>query len=289
MQAKACPFPTCFEVVFAGHRPASGLNADMVEILQHSVPYDVFTPLALPGVQPLAPDDWVLVDEAYGAQMLRRADLIATQRDTVIYLEDEAKAAAQELLEAVLDLLQRRFDGFEVGTDAVRRPDGTKVGIDRDDPLGTLGHLVQEDLCLMQKRGDEHVLTGAVLCFPAGWRLCEKAGHPLMHIHTPVDSYDAGVGRRVQRLFDGVRAGQPMWRFNVLWYEDPELHQPHTPADHYKAGRGPETRPYMRSERQCIVRLPKSGAVLFSIHNFVVHVDDLGGKGAPIGGPKAER
>lgn len=260
----------------------------MVEILQHSVPYDVFDPPDLPGVQPLAPDDWVLVDEAYGAQMLHRAALIATQRDKVIYLEEGAKAAAQEVLEMVLDLLQRRFDKFEVGTGAVRRPDGINVAIDRDDPLGTLGHLVQEDLCLMQKRGDEHVLMGAVLCFPAGWRLREKAGHPLMHIHAPVDSYNAGLGRRVQRLFDGVRTGQPMWRYNVLWYENPELYQPYTPDDHYKTVHQPKARPYLRSERQCIVRLPKTDAVLFSIHNFVVHVDDLGRKSTPIGGPKAQ-
>jgi hypothetical protein len=239
-------------------------------------------------VRPLAQDEWVMVDPAYGAQMSRRADLLATSRDTVIYQEDSAEAAAQELLEEILDLLQRRFDGFEVNSDSVRRPDGFVVEIDRTDPLGTLGHLVQEDLCLLQKRGDEHVLTGAVLCFPAGWRLQEKAGHPLMNIHSPVDSYDAGLGRRVQRLFDGVRAGHPMWRFNVLWYEDPELHQPYTQPDHDAHQSGPNTCPYLRSERQCIVRLPKSRAVLFSIHSFVVHVDDLGRKGPPVGGPETE-
>jgi hypothetical protein len=260
----------------------------MVEILQHSVPYDVFNPHALPGVRPLAQDEWLMVDAAYGAQMSRRADLLAKSRDTVIYLEDCAEAAAQELLEMVLDLLQRRFDRFEVGANTVRRPDGFVVEIDRTDPLGTLGHLVQEDLCLLQKRGDEHVLTGAVLCFPAGWRLKEKAGHPLIGIHTPVDSYDATLARRVQRLFDGVRAGHPMWRFNVLWYQDPELHQPYDLSEHGAAQRGPDTCHYLRSERQCIMRLPKSEAVLFSIHSFVVHIDDLGRKRAPVRGPEAE-
>ena len=65
------------------------------------------------------------------------------------------------------------------------------VAIDRGDPMGTLGHLVQEDLCLMEKRGEEHVLTAAVLCFPASWRLADKIGRPLEAIHVPVPEYDA--------------------------------------------------------------------------------------------------
>jgi len=100
----------------------------------------------------------------------------------------------------------------------VTRPDGARIPIDRADPLGTLGHLVQEDLCLMERRGAEHVLTGAVLCFPASWRLSEKVGRPMIGIHEPVREYDATLARRVQRLLDGVRTGRPLLRFNVLTY-----------------------------------------------------------------------
>ena len=34
-------------------------------------------------------------------------------------------------------------------------------------------------------------------------------------------------------------------------------------------------RPYIRSERQCLVRLPKTGAVVFSIHTRVIHESSL--------------
>lgn len=240
----------------------------MVEILQRSIPYDVFPERPLPGVQPLAPDDWLLVDDAYAPQMARRARLLDRQRNDVVFLGTGAQDAAAELLDTVLDTLKQCFQGvFEVRKDAVERPDGIMVPLGRSDPMGTLGHLVQEDLCILQKRGDEHVLTGAVLCFPASWRLSEKAGRPLIEIHNPVDSYDAGMARRVQRLFDGVRAGKPMWRFNALWYDDPELHQP---TSRGLSPRGPATSLYLRSERQCIFRLPESRAVVFSIHSFVV-------------------
>ena len=114
---------------------------------------------------------------------------------------------------------------YAVGPE-VRRPDGVTVAIDRADPLGTLGHLVQEDLCLMEKRNEAHVLTAAVLCFPASWRLAEKIGRPLEAIHAPVPEYDPKLARRVQRLFDGVQPGRPLWRVNALRYADPALHQP---------------------------------------------------------------
>ena len=47
----------------------------------------------------------------------------------------------------------------------------------------------------------EHILTGAVLCFPSSWTLSEKLGKPLLRIHMPVASYDSQMGARVQRMF----------------------------------------------------------------------------------------
>ena len=153
--------------------------------------------------------------------------------------------------------------GFKVRSGAVTCPDGREIVIDRDQPLLTLGHLVQEDICILQKRGDQHVLTAAVLCFPANWRLSEKAGRPLTDIHIPVPEYDDNIARRVQRLFDGVQVGRPLWRFNRLTYADPDLHQPRKKDDN---GVGD----YIRTERQCVVRMPQTGAVVFSIHTYVV-------------------
>ena len=127
----------------------------------------------------------------------------------------------------------------------------------------------------MEKRGPEHVLTGAVLCFPASWKLSEKVGRPLTAIHDPVDEYDAGLAARVQRLFDGVQEGRPLWRMNQLWYADPELHQPRSVTAPRAIEDGPEGAAYYRSERQCILRLPQTQAVVFSIHTMVLNAVGL--------------
>ena len=220
----------------------------------------------LPGMLPCGAEDWIRQDEAFAGQMAERDWLIATRQPLVHALLPEGRAAAAELLAVVLDLVSRR-PGYVVEGDRVTRPDGATVRVDTAFPMVTLGRLVQEDLCLMQKQGEESVLTGAILCFPASWTLSQKIGRPMTGIHKPVHHYDDEVARRVQRLFDMVRVGQPLERYNALVYDDPALHNPRQEFD---------TRPYaverlyMRSERQCILRLPQTQAVVFSIHTYLV-------------------
>lgn len=214
------------------------------------------------------PADWIIVDDAFAAQMAEREKLLAHKRDAVVAMEPAARPAAQELLAQVLQALDARSD-YTVTDDHVLRPDGVTVLLDRADPMGTLGQLVQQDFCLLEKRGQEHVLTAAVLCFPASWTLSEKFREPLIRIHVPVDSYDDLMARRVQRLFDGIREGRPLWRFNALWYEDPALFHPRREADPrntHDAGRAF----YLRTERQSLLRLPATGAVVFGIHTSML-------------------
>ncbi len=173
----------------------------------------------------------------------------------------------------MLEDLSQRAD-FTVHEIWVRRPDGVRVDIDRGDPLGVLARLVQEDLCLLQKTDDEHVLTGAVLCFPASWSLAEKFMRPLVAIHAPVASYDDNIARRVQRLFDGVKPERPLWRFNLLRYVDPTLHQPRSELARRNTDDNQDFK-YFRSERQCVLRLPKTDAVVFSINTYVLKNSDV--------------
>lgn len=239
----------------------------MTDILQTRLPYDP-VPRPLPGIAPLDMADWLIFDDAFAAQMAERDRLLAGRRDAVLALDPAARPAAQELLQMVLDR------AYPDAVDVAHRRDGTDVPIDRDDPLATLGRLVQQDFCILEKRdgSEEHILTGAVLCFPARWALGEKFMRPLTVIHVPVDPYDAEVAKRVQRLFDGIRVGRPLWRYNVLRYADATLFQPMRAA-----GRGPEQRRsggnFLRSERQSLLRLPDTGAVVFGIHTFVLAAD----------------
>lgn len=224
----------------------------------------------LPGIQPLDMSDWLVRDEVFAAQMALRDRLIAARRADVFGASEIAPA--QELLNTVLAHLG---PGYQINRSGVIRPDGIEVAFDSDHPLVVAARLVQEDLCLLeQPQGrDEHVLTGAVLCFPASWTLAEKLGRPLTTIHDPVPGYAGDLAARVQRLFDALHPDRPLWRANALLYDDPTLYQPRRHADRRARPEGQP--PFLRSERQSLLRLPETRAVVFSIHTWVVAWETL--------------
>ena len=248
---------------------SSKVNFGLGPILQSELPDVPWTrphTRKLPGIEPLDENDWLRVDSAFSGQMALR-DLLADQKnEAVVACLPEAEDAAHELLGAVLSYLSSQ-DGYEVFQDRVRRPDGVVVPI--GDPMNTLMRLVAEDFCILQKQEDEHVLVAASLGFPAGWTLAQKLGKPLVRIHRPVKSYDADISKRVQRMFDGIRSGKGLVRMNAHRTVACELFRAideDAPYDNDNE----RARPFIRTERQCLTRLPQTNAVVFSIQTRIV-------------------
>jgi hypothetical protein len=225
----------------------------------------------LPGIQPVEGRDWLRVDEAYGPQMALRDRLIAAQPEVVHALLPAARPAADELYRTVLDWVAGE-PGFAVTPSHVTRPDGVTVALDPSEPLLTLGRLVQQDLCLMEANGAEYDLTGAILCFPASWTLAQKIGRPMTGIHQPVEIYDEQLAARVHRLLAAIRPEQPLWRMNFFTYDSFHLHHPRVEGDWR---RQPTGKSYVRCERQTLLRLPQTRAVLFAIHTIVVDAKQI--------------
>jgi hypothetical protein len=240
----------------------------MNEICQAELPEDMRIERALPGVQPLAMADWLVVDDVYADQMQERLRLMSNRPDDVRAQREGSQIAIDEALDLVLAQLAL-ITGFDVRDDSVLCPDGRCVSL-YGDALLILGALIQEDICILQKPADadEHFLTAAILCFPSHWTLSEKIGHPMGRIHAPVAEYDENIRKRVQRLCDGVRPGRPLWRFNH-GQAGAELFQPRSELDPPFRKIEAEHR-FQRAERQSLIRLSKSDAILFSIHTYVV-------------------
>lgn len=245
-------------------------------LLDHApyTPFDTPRTAGPPGLSPM--DDWTVIHADYPAQMAYRAHLLAEHRDTVLAVQPSAEAAAEELLHAVLDHLSERPD-FLCRPGRLTRPDGAEVAVDFERPLETLNHMVAEDWCILQRRdGDaEYRLQAAILCFPSRWLLSEKIGHPLTVIHDPVPDYDDTLARRVNRVFETLRPDRPLVRCNWLVHGDPELHRPigRFQKDHTREE--PIHGLFLRTERQSLVRLPKSGAVVFGIKTSITPLECL--------------
>lgn len=212
--------------------------------------------------------EWLLRDDVFDAQMAYRDHLLKTRRAEVFRATDASLPAQAELLDTVLAEIGYDFDG-----DRITRPDGEVVTVGADQPIVTAARLVQEDLILMENLTGEPELTAAVLCFPASWTLDEKFTRGLIGIHGNVDEYDEDVAKRVQRMFDAIRPEQPLWRANFMVYANPELHQPRLEGDSRADPSGDGQ--FARVERQTLRKLPKTRAVVFGIHTYVVPLDVL--------------
>lgn len=230
-----------------------------------------------PGLCPLEPIDWTVVHDDFAAQMAYREELVVRERAAVIDALPGSEAGVAELFDVLLAHLAAK-PGYAVEADAVIRPDGVTVAVDRADPLATMGRLAAEDFCLMEPdaASGEYRLTAAVLCFPSRWLLSEKIGRPLTIIHDPVPYYDDALARRVNRVFEALRPGRGLVRCNWLVHTNLELFQP-MGRDGPRAPRsdGSGGPLYLRTERQSLVRLPETGAVVFAIKTSTTPVAQL--------------
>ncbi|MGM0586642.1 MAG: heme-dependent oxidative N-demethylase family protein [Pseudomonadota bacterium] len=232
-----------------------------------------------PGVGALDPAEWLFPAEDFAGQMAERDRLILEHPGWAYDTRPEGEDAAAELLEAVVEEVTARH-GAAREDGAVRRPDGVRVPLEGP-AIATAGRLAQEDFLLLDKPegAAEHVLVAGVLCFPARWVLAEKMGRALVRIHRPVPGYAEGLASRVQRLFDGVKVGRPLWRANWHFAAGPEIVTPMAEADKdpegYDRAEPDADLRWLRVERQTVLRLPRTQAVVFGVRTLMSPVEAL--------------
>lgn len=206
------------------------------------------------GTHALDLDRWLIIDDHYHSELAIRARLLDEQRRVVFGALPGSDDASAEVLELVAGWLA------DHGVDAPATAGDLH-------PLERAGRIVQEDLCVMVQSTDGWRLDAGVLCFPTFWNLHDKLGKPLAAVHGPVAHYHDELETRVDRFFDRLRADAPVWRRNWGVSPLPLLHLPKAKAGlPWSEHVDDEGEPlWFRSERQTLRRLPRSGAVLFTI------------------------
>lgn len=215
-----------------------------------------------PGLSPLDMQAWTVRHPDHQAQMQRRREVLRDHPDIALGVRHEGEEPALELLSMIK---------AHLGLDpAIAHAEAFC-------PLTALGHLVAEDFCLMvpDPAGGEYRLAAAVLCFPSRWLLSEKLGRPLTAIHDPVPVYDETLARRVNRVFAALDTRRPLVRVNWLVHAVPELFLPMGLSDKLVATADPTAGLYLRTERQTLVRLPRTRAVAFGIKTSITPLERL--------------
>ena len=182
------------------------------------------------------------------------------------------------------DLAARR-EGFAAFPQGIQlTPEGEAAGQELAELLGVKGALPQaaanshEDMCLLIRASDAqpYRLVGAAVAWPSDWSPADKIGKPLRALHEPIAGYEeqlaSGVDNFMAKLKPGAIYGRANWFIaptsDMRWIGAPPQ-QAFADVTDENAG---ETL-FVRSERQTLRRLPKTGAILFAIG---IYVEPLG-------------
>lgn len=237
------------------------------------------------GLRTVKPEDWIQLDSGYPKYHAEKARRIVERGDKCCATAPEAYSAALELLGELVAYLPARYPTL------FRR---TAVGIDnlwsgesfniverplREDPMAMCGRLVQDDLALMIERpdGQYYLLAGAIL-LPGFWRLSDKFGMPLSRVHTSGDvpQFREKLECGITKFFRRLTPPELYARNNYFLQLDHGLSW--SPSIGSEDGPGASWRTadvcvdaaqcWFRSERQTLRRLPRTGAVCFTIRTY---------------------
>jgi len=244
-------------------------------------PFDGSSKLFQIGLKPLAVDDWVDVDDRLPAYLGEKARLWRERPDAVFAAEPDTGAAQREALELLAEHLPARFP------EIYRRADGAMeiagaAPIDlagTEPPLLIAARLVQDDLVLMRRGDAGWRLAAASLCFPSSWQLADKFGRPIHEVHGPVPGFGGGTrnAELIARMFDNLRPDTLVIRWNWSLYGDDRLFHPEVagPDERRFGDTDRAEHVFLRSERQTLRRLPKSGDIVFAIKIAVDPLETL--------------
>ncbi|CCF41519.1 hypothetical protein CH063_11769 [Colletotrichum higginsianum] len=244
------------------------------------------------GLRSIQPHEWIELDNQFPKFHADKATRIQERGEKCVGTDPEAYPAAMELLEELVQYLPARyptlFKRTAVGIDNLWSGESFNITESplKEDPMAIAARLVQDDLAIMIERpdGQYYLLAGAILL--AGfWRLGDKFGMSLEEIHTSGDvpHYREKLHTGMASFFRRLRRDQIYSRNNYFIQVDDALpwswsigHEdsPVVSWSTAEKDRAVEHH-YFRSERQSLRRLPRTGAIVFTIRTYFHPVTEL--------------
>ncbi|KAH7109839.1 hypothetical protein B0J11DRAFT_448750 [Dendryphion nanum] len=247
------------------------------------------------GLRKLDAKEWLSIDQSYTTFHEARAELLAEMREECIQVTQEGEEACVELMQEVVEFLLKRYpEHFQIhdcgfGRKKIEnRITGEEFDLQRPwtcYPLEMCARLAMEDFNILHKGAftGEHYLTASATVFPAGWRLRERIGKSVADLHGPVPLWKDVSEILNASYFTRLSPSSCMQRSSLFIQIAPaDRHLEEILfAQHGKdlfAGDICNLLPrdiLIRRESQIFRRLPKSGAVVFTVHTSLEKLTDL--------------
>lgn len=217
------------------------------------------------GIRALAADESIVeVTDRYAAEIELKTNLLAEDPNNYVASLPGSEEEQQEAAELLADSVRR------VGMDPSLGRDGSTS------LLGVAG-AIQEDVVVM--RGDAEAgfpVIAGVVCFPSGWTIAAKLGKSVLQVHRPVPEYAEVMSRSTDKLLAQLKPARPVWRMNWGVRRSGRLDQsPKHLLDDNGEITDAGSQCFFRVERQTLSRLPKTEAILFTIHTHQCQLSGL--------------
>ena len=197
------------------------------------------------GLQPIEFDQWL--NRKIDKELLEyKRDLLESNYNQVIAVTEDS-----------LDAQQKLGDIFDIKS--TRYPD----------LIAEFGVNIQDDLCLMQSKGEQKLLAASI-CSPSYWDVKTKIGKSLKDIHRPVTSLDEKIGERISTFIRQAPLKKPFARQNWLIHGD-------TKRFHLEEEEVLKTDPscwFIRTEKETLCRYHEDYS-LFTINVFFEPLDQI--------------
>lgn len=265
------------------------------------------------GIRNFTANDWLLIEDTYLDRIEEKTKLITNSHpkypadkdleSCTVFTSDIGDPAVREFYDVVVQYMCDRFPmHFKLTNDGATMHNGitnedipAKAGdIDDRKLLHYLARTIEEDFIIMMpdpslndpEYGDEYYFKAGVFAFAAGFDPKTKINKPLTAIHEPIPGYQTKLRLSMNRYFERLQAGQFVGRANFSvqahdkFYVDDDNKGYHLTEEELMAAIPFEDldfnkQVHYRSERQMLTRLPKTGAIIFTIRTYLHPFSDF--------------
>ncbi|GAA3676516.1 DUF3445 domain-containing protein [Arthrobacter ginkgonis] len=235
------------------------------------------------------------IDADYHAELAERRAILERDPSRMALLE-HMRPAAWDALETVLATLAEEYPDQMEFTRSGRACHWVNRLLDEDrhfvigedsslpgGPLGYLSTQMQEDVALLDQREDALWLDAGAITFAADWSVGFDVGMRFLEVHGPVPRvHEEQIITRAQQFLMRLQPGQDYRRTNWTLTVDRRLDTSTETYPEWGPGRAsvaddpalPE-RLHLRVEVQHLVRLPRSGAIMFVIRTHLASLAEI--------------
>ncbi|RLV96338.1 hypothetical protein JA1_000329 [Spathaspora sp. JA1] len=237
-------------------------------------------------------EDWLLVEDTYLSNInIRRKAVEANPDKTMLIPKDKITVdALREFYNHVTSFMNARYPQLFVsdwkGTlhNRITNEDVPCKGnsLSPREMVISLATTIEEDFLILMKNNpenseEEYILRAAVNAFPAGFDPSQSYNNPISTIHGPVPQYASRLQFSMHKFFNNLKKGDVWVRHN--WGIQTHSERFNLASNHGRPGQDIQKVTYdeidfeqgcfLRVERQCFVRLPKSGAIAMTVRTYL--------------------